>query len=131
MLPCFEHNHFNCVLLRSYRTNQNQLVGESKENNTRDIVIYSVLIGSMFVSTIVRSITFFVICTRASVRLHNKIFNRLLRVPLAFFDSNPAGRILNRFSRDLGSIDETIPYIAYDFSLVSICALCFANHFQN
>jgi len=60
---------------------------------------------------------------RASVRLHNSIFTRLLRAPVAFFDTNPAGRILNRFAKDLGVIDEKIPFVGYDFSVVSSVAL--------
>lgn len=72
----------------------------------------------MFFFAILRSISFFVICTRASVRLHNGIFSRLLRTPVAFFDSNPAGRILNRFSADTGCLDEKIPYVAHDFTLI-------------
>lgn len=31
-----------------------------------------------------------------------------------FFNSNPSGRILNRFSKDLGQVDETLPWILMD-----------------
>jgi len=30
------------------------------------------------------------------------------------------GRILNRFSKDLGQVEETLPFFIYDFTLVSI-----------
>ena len=32
---------------------------------------------------------------------------------MAFFDG-PVGRVLNRFSKDMGITDETLPYIAQD-----------------
>ena len=32
---------------------------------------------------------------------------------MAFFDG-PVGRVLNRFSKDLGITDETLPYILQD-----------------
>ena len=91
------------------------MVDESRQ--TTDIIIYSALVAALFVTTILRSVFFFVICMTASVNLHNKIFARLLRAQLAFFDANPAGRILNRFTKDLGIIDENLPTTAYDLNL--------------
>ena len=34
----------------------------------------------------------------------------ILRAPVLFFDTNPSGRMLNRFAKDIGSIDETLPW---------------------
>ncbi|CAG2117150.1 unnamed protein product, partial [Medioppia subpectinata] len=67
----------------------------------------------------VRSTTWFAICMIASKRLHNTIFIRLLRAPMAVFDNNPIGRILNRFTKDLGIIDEMLPSTSFDLNLVS------------
>ncbi|KAH9421088.1 Multidrug resistance-associated protein 4 [Dermatophagoides pteronyssinus] len=100
-------------------TNKNQF-GEnqiSDQEQHQDIIIYSILIGTLFITTIVRSVSFFQICMRASERLHNQIFERLLQAKVAFFDQNPAGRILNRFTKDLGIIDEMLPSTAYDLNL--------------
>ncbi|XP_006620268.1 ATP-binding cassette sub-family C member Sur isoform X2 [Apis dorsata] len=45
---------------------------------------------------------------RARRKLHEEAVSRLLRVPMSFFDSNPVGKILNRFSTDIGVIDKKI-----------------------
>lgn len=38
----------------------------------------------------------------------------VLHAPLAFFHTNPAGRILNRFGRDLSLQDDQLPMTAFD-----------------
>ncbi|CAG2168420.1 unnamed protein product, partial [Oppiella nova] len=71
----------------------------SAQNN--GVIIYSSLMGALFMTSLLRAITWFVMFMRASVNLHNSIFYRLLRAPIAVFDNNPVGRILNRFTKDL------------------------------
>lgn len=38
---------------------------------------------------------------------------------MLFFDTNVVGRILNRFSADLGLIDQLLPYTFIDFIQLS------------
>ncbi|XP_076544094.1 sulfonylurea receptor [Osmia lignaria lignaria] len=45
---------------------------------------------------------------KARRKLHEEAVSRLLRVPVSFFDCNPVGKILNRFSGDTGVIDKKI-----------------------
>ena len=58
-----------------------------------------------------------------SQQLHNKILNSVTRAPILFFDSNPLGRIINRFSKDTAVSDGTLPEQAYIFSGVSTLSL--------
>uniref|UniRef100_A0A8D0HEU4 Uncharacterized protein n=1 Tax=Sphenodon punctatus TaxID=8508 RepID=A0A8D0HEU4_SPHPU len=46
---------------------------------------------------------------RASRILHQQLLSNILRVPMGFFDTTPTGRIVNRFAKDIFTVDETIP----------------------
>ena len=59
------------------------------------------LFASLFVALVTR--------LRASKLLHIKLLDRLLHAPMRFFDTHPIGRIINRFSRDMLSVDNDIP----------------------
>ncbi len=45
----------------------------------------------------------------ASITLHTSILFGVLRAPMAFFDTTPIGRIINRFAKDVDSIDSSLP----------------------
>lgn len=94
------------------------------------LIIYSALVIAMFITIMMRSVTFFSMCMKASINLHNKIFYRLLRAPISIFDNNPVGRILNRCTKDVGIVDEQLPSTAFDLNLVKTLAPCEDfNHF--
>ena len=46
---------------------------------------------------------------RAAKRMHNAVLNIVVRSKMAFFDTTPIGRILNRFSGDIFVFDQTLP----------------------
>lgn len=51
---------------------------------------------------------------KASRNLHNTMFNGVTRARMYFFHTNPSGRILNRFSKDMGQVDEILPSVMID-----------------
>lgn len=71
--------------------------------------IYCGIIASLFVVALTRSITFYQFCVNASQNLHDVMFQGLVSTKMRFFDTNPSGRIINRFSKDIGSVDEALP----------------------
>lgn len=73
------------------------------------IYVYSALILGCIAFMIMRSILFFRVCMSASRIMHDTMFSKVLGTPMRFFHLNNAGRILNRFSKDMGAVDELLP----------------------
>ncbi|KAJ3410257.1 Multidrug resistance-associated protein 1 [Chytridiales sp. JEL 0842] len=55
--------------------------------------------------------------TKAAKNLQEHALRRIVRTPIRFFDTNPMGRIINRFSRDQDIVDNTLPNVIRMFSL--------------
>lgn len=92
----------------------NSSYADPSNGNFFYLYVYTALIGGCILLTIIRATAFFKICMRASKTLHDRMFHSILIAPMRFFDTNPTGRILNRFSRDMGVIDEILPRISMD-----------------
>ncbi|GLV41617.1 uncharacterized protein CBL_06846 [Carabus blaptoides fortunei] len=78
------------------------------------IYIYSGITVVTILITLIRSFFFFSVCMRASKRMHNDMFTSIIRASMRFFNTNNSGRILNRFSKDLGVVDESLPKAMID-----------------
>ncbi|XP_057653041.1 uncharacterized protein LOC130891946 [Diorhabda carinulata] len=78
------------------------------------LYIYGTLIILVVLLVLSRTFLYYMSCTMASENLHSIMFNKLLKAPMRFFDTNPSGRILNRFSKDIGCIDEILPRVLLD-----------------
>ncbi|XP_029676365.1 multidrug resistance-associated protein 4-like [Formica exsecta] len=75
------------------------------------IYVYTFCILTCTATTLFCSFFFMKICMNSSVNLHNTMFSNLLQARMSFFHTNSSGQILNRFSKDIGTIDEMLPKI--------------------
>lgn len=46
----------------------------------------------------------------AAEGLHTNILKNVLRLPMSFFDTNPVGRMINRFGKDVDTMDNILPW---------------------
>ncbi|KAI1289206.1 ATP-binding cassette sub-family C member 4 [Halotydeus destructor] len=90
----------------SYQTNFTNIPLQGEADN---LITYTSLTVLLLALTFVRTVGTSVLCLNSSINLHNTIFRKLLLTKMAFFETNPVGRILNRFTRDMGFVDQRMP----------------------
>ncbi|KAG0220916.1 hypothetical protein BGX31_010388, partial [Mortierella sp. GBA43] len=61
---------------------------------------------------------------RAAERIHATLLARIFRLSIAFFDTTPLGRIINRFSSDMSAVDHKISQKLMEILLfgISVCS---------
>lgn len=70
-----------------------------------------------------RGLVFAVGSYKASRSHHDGLLRSVMRAPATFFDQTPTGRVLNRFAKDIDSIDTVLPNVLENFLTVGIIVL--------
>ncbi|CAL9060621.1 unnamed protein product [Musa banksii] len=71
-------------------------------------LIYASLSFGQVLVTLTNSYWLITSSLYAAKRLHDAMLHSILRAPMVFFHTNPLGRIINRFAKDLGDIDRSV-----------------------
>ncbi|PVD27621.1 hypothetical protein C0Q70_12787 [Pomacea canaliculata] len=91
-------SHGNATLRHNY-----------KATNDYYLMVFGMLGIAQFIALVLSN---FLLCVRmvvASKNLHSRLLASVLQSPMLFFDTTPVGRIINRFSLDIETIDNIIP----------------------
>ncbi|WAR19116.1 MRP7-like protein [Mya arenaria] len=75
------------------------------------LTVYGCLAGANSVFTLFRAFLFAYGGICAARTIHTRLLTNILKAPVSFFDVTPIGRIVNRFSSDVFSIDDSLPFI--------------------
>ncbi|KAH6555776.1 hypothetical protein KP509_1Z228800 [Ceratopteris richardii] len=92
------------------------------------LVVFICLAAANSVFTAARAFSFAYGGISAAFQVHESLLKRVIEAPIKFFESNPKGRILNRFSSDQYAVDDSLPFIsnillANSFSLLGIIVI--------
>ena len=80
------------------------------------IIGYVVLVSLLGMFHLSRWYLFLSSGLRAGITAHTLLLRSVLQAPIRFFEANPVGRIVNRFSRDLDMIESTLPRMLLDLT---------------
>merc|ERR550519_1464188 len=98
----FQANHVEWI---------NMTLDEQRGRRDLYLGIYGALGGAQALSAVVGSLLLYLSTITGAKNLHHKMLNNILRAPMAFFDTTPQGRIINRFGKDVDVLDSTMPMI--------------------
>uniref|UniRef100_A0A182T836 ABC transmembrane type-1 domain-containing protein n=1 Tax=Anopheles maculatus TaxID=74869 RepID=A0A182T836_9DIPT len=104
-------------------------IGRILQRFSKDVDVLDVRLPGLLLDWIICAIEFGTL--RAAKRMHAALLQTVMRLPLAFFDITPTGRILGRFSKDVDIMDSTLPdtvisltYCFYEVTLSFLSFFC-------
>ncbi|XP_068699858.1 ATP-binding cassette sub-family C member 4-like isoform X2 [Montipora foliosa] len=115
-----------CLLAPNWWLSRIAEMSHDQQMATNTHVIYGSLVVVALVVMTTSSFSFYYLLLKAAENLHSKMTVATIKAPVKFFDSTPAGRILNRFSKDIGCMDDVLPPLflqALIYCLFSVSAI--------
>ncbi|CAG4948573.1 unnamed protein product [Colias eurytheme] len=86
------------------------------------LMMYFALAGINLVFTVMRAFLFAYGGVKAASKIHKALLEIIVKANVKFFDVTPTGRIINRFSSDTYTVDDSLPFILNIF-LAQVFAL--------
>ncbi|KAK9888514.1 hypothetical protein WA026_000765 [Henosepilachna vigintioctopunctata] len=97
------------------KTNVTNISPDEKTKMAHETMITITLLSGLSAGAVLakfgRTIVHYIFSMRISRNIHTALINNVVNANVHFFDRNLIGNILNRFSRDLGHIDEYLPHV--------------------
>ena len=112
---------------------------EKADNRTTDgggdvvvdfyLPVYGGIAGANSLFSLARAFLFAYGGICAARNVHEKLIGVVMAARTSFFDATPVGRILNRFSSDLYTVDDSLPFIlniflARLFAVFGVLVIC-------
>eukprot|EP01035_Chromulina_nebulosa_P017873 gene17873-23489_t len=86
----------------------------------KSLAVYIIFTISVLLSAFIRSLLEAILSLRAAQKIHDNMTRKVVLAPCSWFDTTPLGRIVNRFSQDISTVDKEI---MNNFSEFLDCAL--------
>ncbi|GAB1600015.1 multidrug resistance-associated protein 9-like isoform X1 [Argonauta hians] len=93
---------------------RNSTANQTIESGNTDrfyLIVYGSVAAVIPLLLVCKSLSLATAVMRASTNIHGTIFKRVMGSAISFFDSNPPGRIMNKFSKELDEADYVLPQL--------------------
>lgn len=118
-----------CAALLTFWLGEWSAAGNGGLMSDEDLSFYLTGFGlislALVVALFMQSIVAAYATHRASESLHKQLLTSVVRSPMSFYDTTPAGRIINRFSKDMETVDSVVGRLL-GFALTSVLGLIMA-----
>ena len=84
-------------------------MSRDQQRSANTLGIYGALVGLCIFTNVISAHLIYSTLLKSSEILHNKMMMSVFKAPLLYFDKTPVGHILNRFSKNIGSMDDVLP----------------------
>ncbi|NXN86769.1 MRP1 protein, partial [Bombycilla garrulus] len=104
------------------------VINGTQQNTTLRLGVYGALGISQGVAVFGYSMVVSIGGIFASRHLHLNLLHNVLRSPMSFFERTPSGNLVNRFSKEIDTIDSTIPpiikmFMGSTFNVIGACII--------
>ena len=113
--PFADCENVNLMDLPDSHYYKNVYLGNSRTLKTKLTTVSSlgISIAIPFIVIAFRT-TFLRMCVMTNASLHDKMTKQVIRAPVSFFEESSGGVVLNRFSKELGQVDDMLPFTSMD-----------------
>ncbi|NXT66261.1 MRP1 protein, partial [Chaetops frenatus] len=104
------------------------VINGTQQNTTLRLGVYGALGISQGIAVFGYSMVVSIGGILASRHLHLNLLHNVLRSPMSFFERTPSGNLVNRFSKEIDTIDSTIPpiikmFMGSTFNVIGACII--------
>ncbi|CAG5115398.1 unnamed protein product [Candidula unifasciata] len=99
--------------------------GHNSDDMPFTLETYIVAVATCSVAFVLYAVLFLQMAAMAGQRLHDRMLKSVMNAVVHFFDTHSVGQVLNRFSRDLGFIDNSVSVLGYVVSMKTMQYLGF------
>ncbi|KAJ3656703.1 hypothetical protein Zmor_015754 [Zophobas morio] len=104
----------NLTNLKELNESDNLEYDNLYKERQHELVLYTTMVLTSILLVVVKSFSYFHFVRMASISIHKAMVRNIINSTMKFFDTFFIGNVLNRFTKDFVTVDETLPFVAME-----------------